>query len=220
MQASTQANCISQTIPTAIQEQSNCHSDAQVVERYTRLLSSPSVFHDSALYYIAGYICRKIVQRSKCSTCAAELYALADDLPSLDTQPEAGLVRRKNRGGLLASNDFYTIVKTTDVEMRRMQLEAQDPLKAVTRAFLLRLQTVVCTAVRHKVFANLQTHFMECDYLPEQDDHGVQTIKAAVEIFSQMLLKHHTMLLNERYCQDNKLSIRHHLTKTIIFMHL
>ncbi|GFR98749.1 THAP domain-containing protein 9 [Elysia marginata] len=166
-----------------------------------------------------GHICRKMVQRSKCGKCCSSLYTLAKDLPDIENKITAGLVNHKNRGGLLASNDFFLIVKATDSLMKRMQLAEKDPLAAQNKAFILRLQSAVIAEVRSKVFSELDSHFTESHYFPDSDDHGVQIIKAIVGTYTRMLMKHHAGVINERFVQENRPSLRHHLNKTILILH-
>ena len=134
-------------------------SDNKDLLTFQVLVASPSDYHDHALFYISGFICRKMVQKSKCTQCSGALYILASSIPKSYQSAESAFVHRKDRGGLLASNDFYIIIKAADNELKMQLLTAQTPIKAATKHFISTLQTVVCATVRPKVFLDVNEHF-------------------------------------------------------------
>ncbi|GFO47758.1 hypothetical protein PoB_007426300 [Plakobranchus ocellatus] len=139
-------------------------------------------------------------------------------MPNLEGNSNASFVHRKNKGGLVASNDFYIIIEAADRELKKCILSSTNSVTSVSKQLVHKVQTAVCEAVKPNVFSGLSTHFLENVYLPAEEDHGVQLIKSAVSIFVRMMLKHHAKLLTQRSVQD-KPQVRHQLTKAIIFMH-
>ncbi|GFO32016.1 THAP domain-containing protein 9 [Plakobranchus ocellatus] len=119
---------------------------------YTQLIANPSIYHNKAFYYIAGFICRKICKAIKCTPCATKLYTLASEMPNLEGNSNASFVNRKNKGGLVASNDFYIIIEAADRELKKCILSSTNSVTSVSKQLVHKVQTAVCEAVKPNVF--------------------------------------------------------------------
>ena len=100
------------------------HHTNQNMQKFAKVLSEPSEFHDHILHYMAGYITRNIIKDCKCTQCCLALHKNA---PSSDhtysTTPTVShsnlLTIRKDHGGLIKPReDVFRIVKNTDKILR------------------------------------------------------------------------------------------------------
>jgi hypothetical protein len=87
------------------------------MQKFAKLLSEPSVFHDHILHYMAGYITRHVIEDCTCTQCCMALHK--NTLPLGSSHPESTFTTRKDRGGLIKPReDIFRIVKTTDRILR------------------------------------------------------------------------------------------------------
>jgi hypothetical protein len=85
----------------------------QNMQKFAKLLSEPSVFHEHILHYMAGYITRHVTEDCNCTQCCVALHK--NTMSETSTQPASSLTIRKDRGGLIKPReDVFKIVKTTD----------------------------------------------------------------------------------------------------------
>ena len=89
--------------------------------------ASANPFQDNILYYIAGYVARKVLSRIKCSKCAEQLLSDPDDPKGLQCvlHPQyAGLTCHRQKGGLFyASEAVLKVLKATEAAFRRKVVE-------------------------------------------------------------------------------------------------
>lgn len=70
---------------------------------------------DCVVYYVTGFLCRKLLKCTECLACKTGLTASANM-----TRPEAALVIQKTRGGLLHANvAIFSLVKEIEDKFQR-----------------------------------------------------------------------------------------------------
>ena len=86
---------------TIIDTTNNEEENTEEIAQYLKLIAQPSSFHDDVLFYIAGFICRKVMSSLKCTTCLSAVATRASQCDLRDNTA-ARLTLRKDRGGLMA----------------------------------------------------------------------------------------------------------------------
>ena len=214
---SPNANCITQDDGLQIfatHEPLYTDNDAPEMAQLIELISNPSILHDKCLYYISGYIARKLKAHIQCTECLCAITLRARD--EAHDHPHGQLTLRKDRGGLLASNDVFSIIKEADTTLRRLIIS--EPIKTLSVTSVLKVQVKVCEQLRENIFLDLNSHNAKT-FRPFEDDHITQIIKFSCKLFTQLVLRHNTRVATSRFVQKNKNTLRHTLTKAIIFRH-
>ena len=169
--------------------------------------SSLSPFKHNILYYISGYICRKIQSSITCSSCALAIF---QSLPtSLEDHSyyllDAGckFTARKNNGGLLfASNGVYEIVKRCEKLFIINLLNSQS--KISSEQGICKKLIIACMIVLSSrfdcLFPNLKSDCLE-----------------VAKRYLTMRLQTYAKFFNRLVINGNKASVRHKMTKTILF---
>ena len=91
----------------------------QMLQFSTVVSSSFSPVKENVLYYISGFLCRKIRSSITCPSCASALITASplalNDHNCTAKEDNCRLTERKNRGGLIfASHSILQIVKTCE----------------------------------------------------------------------------------------------------------
>ncbi|GFO44837.1 hypothetical protein PoB_007134200 [Plakobranchus ocellatus] len=141
----------------------------------------PSVFHNDVLFSIAGFLCRKLMLKLKCLACLDAIGKRASACPDLDVNPHAALTLRKDRGGLLTSNDIYRIVCEVDKVLRRL-ITTSNMTTLSSKAVVAVQLVLICENIRHSLFQVLPDHVVDT-HNPLTDDHGTQIIKLVCHMF-------------------------------------
>ncbi|GFO04243.1 hypothetical protein PoB_003074800 [Plakobranchus ocellatus] len=102
-----------------------------------------------------------------------------------------------------AKRIFFKMIKAAEKELKQPGLSHPNPIEATDQQTVKKVQTATYSNVRDKEVLSLSTHFfcVESSHLPDEEDHGVQRIKAAVSMFVRVLMKHQTKLLTNRFVQ-------------------
>ncbi|RUS69312.1 hypothetical protein EGW08_022929 [Elysia chlorotica] len=190
-------------------------SSTEEVSQFIKLIRDTGSFHNDVLFYIAGYMCRKLMSVLKCTICLSAVTVLASTCDLRDNKA-ARLTVRKDRGGLLASNDVFLIVKTADNVLRHFILTT--PLASLRKKVILKVQIETCKSLAGSVFKELEQHFADT-HDPTKDDHRVQMIKTVCQHFTVLVMRHNANIMTQRFARQNKGSLRHKLTKQILFLH-
>lgn len=90
-----------------------------------QFMKHPTDMQENCLYYIAGYVSRRITQDIECIDCAKSLFEpiseIAKDHPysAVNVQRCSLLLRRKDRGGLkVPSSSVFKVVQFADLLFR------------------------------------------------------------------------------------------------------
>lgn len=177
---------------------------------FVAAISNITVYHEHVLHFISGFVQGKLLEKSKCSDCME--YLLSSECAGQISE----FTVLRDRGGLIYPHaDVVTIVIETDRILRFMMATSRDcPLQAVNSVFLVRLGIAVIKAVRGNVF--LPEHAV---HVETQESHPVQIIKFICNLFCKTLLHHLGKLFSDRHLNSDKGSMRHSLSKKILFMH-
>lgn len=92
----------------------------QHIQKFVKLLSEPSPYHDHVLHYMAGWATKHVILDCKCTQCCLALHRNSPSAPvSHDDSEFSLLTTRKDRGGLMKPReDVFRIVQTTDKILR------------------------------------------------------------------------------------------------------
>ena len=131
--------------------------------------------HHDILFYIAGFICRQLIYKLKCLTCLNAIGKRASAIPDLRANPFAKLTLRRDRGGLLASNDIFKIVHEADRALQK--LITTNTFSNLSSKVTVAVQVAVCNKNSAQHFEDtlntLKT--LENDHVSQSIQHGFQT---------------------------------------------
>lgn len=189
---------------------------------FVEALSSPGEYHQHALYYISGYIARTVAKKKiKCVKCKISLSSSDSDthVTHNDHHYESLFTRRKNNGGLTFCDDMYKIIKECDSALRKQLVGPKGPVLTVTPKLLGHITRHVISCVSNHVFTDIWEHEQNSQHIATEDSHTHQIIKEACRLFCTMIYHHHEHVIRDRYILNDKGTVRHKLTKNIIFLH-
>ena len=183
-----------------------------VVQHVLTTPGNRSAFVDDSVGYIAGYVCRKLIEGSvvKCGECIGALLSNEEDPPSREVMR---LVEIRDNGGLLVpSASTYAIVASAErhlTALRRCGEMGQENLS-------LRIQCSVLaqfmTERSHELFPGLQEHMFE----PRAGGcHAVSLLQQVVARYLRVRLHAygHRITLSGM----SSAHVRHHLHKQVLF---
>ncbi|KAF0298400.1 DNA transposase THAP9 [Amphibalanus amphitrite] len=183
-----------------------------VVQHVLMTPGNRSAFVDDSVGYIAGYVCRKLIEGSvvKCGECIGALLSNEEDPPSREVMR---LVEIRDNGGLLVpSASTYAIIASSErhlTALRRCGEMGQENLS-------LRIQCSVLaqfmTERSHELFPGVQEHMFE----PRAGGcHAVSLLKQVVARYLRVRLHaygHYITLSGMASAH-----VRHHLHKQVLF---
>ncbi|GFO40163.1 hypothetical protein PoB_006666800 [Plakobranchus ocellatus] len=105
----------------------------------------------------------------KCFVCLDAIGNRASTCPDLDGNPHAALTLRKDKGGLLTSNDTYRIVCDADKVLRRLITTSN--VTTLPSKAIVAVQLAVYENIRHSLFQDLHDHVVDT-HNPLTDDHS------------------------------------------------
>lgn len=186
---------------------------------FSNVLDGVTKITENILYYISGFILRGIVTSLDCEECSEALLT-----PTSDHQYSysyVSFINRKDRGGLLhASYGVYKVILTCEKSFKINVLNKCDS-RISTESKL----------IQHMVFEVLQS-FDWNHYFPSISDHGFHVEVGfeddhLTQIIKRMAYKYLNMRLHtyaKRYTREvlnkDKPSIRHQLTKLVLFKNM
>lgn len=163
-----------------------------------------SPFVDDVVGYIAGWVVRKVQQRLKCIDCMECLVSRADG------EASSCLIQVKNNGGLVVpSKGMLEIVKQAERVMRST-LDVSRVQN--TSAWGVELEMHVLQCIPRTIFQDSQQHFDETCH--GVDSHYFSLIRLIVRTYC-MVRRFHSVNLTNMGLKGK--SVRHHLTKTVLF---
>ena len=174
------------------------------------LLNTTNIWRYDALYYISGYIAKRLIESIKCPECAVALYE-----PQKDTTNASTLLSFKSHGSLfIPSSSTMRVVQETDKVARELMINWQNMSKKVVERLSLR----ILERLRNRVFLSLQQHSMETHKLQEMEaDHITALIKSICQLYMKIFIYQFSKVHTERVVKANRPSTRHKLLKTVLF---
>ena len=173
----------------------------------------PSIYHDNVLYYISGYVARKIAGKVRCGKCSQTLHEKSNERVA-----ESTFTERCNRGGLIFSNDMYVIIKATDKFLRE-HLTSHGVVRGMKKSLTSLITRKVLQSVSTRVYPSIWKHSFENSNLETEDNHVHQIIKEACSLYVKMIGHHHERLLTDRFINNDIGTLRHSYNKTVLFLH-
>ena len=180
---------------------------------------SPNELLDNVLYYIAGYVVRAVMKKLKCTECKSALLLDADNPHALDRESyplQAKFTCYKQNDGLLfPSQAVLKIVKAAEVIFKKRVLWLD---RGVTpeKNLDLKIQYAVFKQLGPSVFTDSLSHYFD-HTLGAECDHLSSLLKLVTQKYLTLRLKTYGKKFTEMIAHKNDPSIRHHLTKTILF---
>ena len=174
---------------------------------------------DNVLYYIGGYILQSLLRKVDCEQCK-EALLLDTENPhgqNMVFYPlQAKFTCFKQTGGLLfPSIALLKILKAAEVIFRRRVIEQGKGI-----CFDKNLSAAILSAVVEQfgsaVFDQSQEHFFDHS-LSIEADHLTTLLRLVTEKYVLLCLKTYSKRFTEMVVHKNEPSLRHRLTKTILF---
>ena len=182
-------------------------------------INNPHPLKDNILYYIAGYIVQSLLAKVSCETCKGEL--LLDPTDAHASQLSMGplcakFTAFKQRGRLVfPSTVVFNIVRVTELVFHRHVVGAGTSVPNEKNTDL-KIQSIVFEQMGTKVFSTNPAHFFD-HKLGEERDHTSSLLKLVISKYLHLRLTTYSKKFNELIVHVNKPSLRHTLTKTILF---
>ena len=173
---------------------------------------------DNTLYYIGGYILQSLLSKVDCEQCKEAL---------LDTENphgqnmvfyplQAKFTCFKQNGGLLfPSMALLKILKAAEVIFRRRIVEQGKGI-CFDKNLSAAIQSTVVEQLGLAVFDQSQEHFFDHS-LSIEADHLTTLLRLVTEKYVLLRLKTYSMRFTEMVVHKSEPSLRHRLTKTILF---
>eukprot|EP00794_Sanderia_malayensis_P008598 gene8598-9513_t len=179
---------------------------------------------ENVLYYMSGYVVRKIGSAITCSKCVLAL--LQSSPRALEDHGycimDAGckLTIRKNKGGLIfASNGVFEIIKTCEQLFCIHVLNKNS--KITSEEGICKKLIVLCARQLawkiDKLFPNLERSCLEPEDPATAGSHAIQIIKEVAKRYLTLRLQTYAKLYNRVVINKSKASVRHKMTKAILF---
>jgi hypothetical protein len=211
VQASHNANC--QAIVPVVHSSEETTTMPIEQEAMKQLLMSEGTYKDEVLYFISGYIAKKLSEKQKCDQCSSLLQRNPTEEEE-SSELHMAYIKRVDRGGLCyASNDLWQVVRGADAALRKLLVENdQGPMCFVNEDSLGAIVNLVQDNISQSVFDKHPP--------PDAEIHKKKLVQQICSYFTQIMFHHHAKLFNDRFILKNKCSLRHHLTKTMLFLHI
>lgn len=170
-------------------------------------VSSLSPVMHAAIVYIAGYVVRMAKQRMPCLECQGVLTSCGVDAGG-------GLMKKKNRGGLVKPSD--DVVKVCNSAERCLQRLLRSTDSALPQS--AGIACALATAVLHEVgsqrlFTELADHMLDC---PPDHNHIFVLIKCIAACYIKIRMHHLAKRFTEKLTGPK---LRQQLSKLILFRH-
>ncbi|GFR96601.1 hypothetical protein ElyMa_002724700 [Elysia marginata] len=81
------------------------------------------------------------------------------------------------------------------------------------------ITTSVLKSVATKVYPAIWEHCLQSNNLETEPINVLQIIREACRLYVKMIAHHHERLLTDRFINEDKGTVRHKLTKTMLFLH-
>ncbi len=206
------------------QTETSAETDPEVDPSCEKMLieldqESPNELLDNVLYYIAGYIVRALMKHLHCDLCKAALLLDVDNPHAVNMASYllfAHFTCFKQCGGLLfPSPAVLKIVKASEVVFKR-QVLWQGKAICFDQHISQRMQHIAFAAIRNEVFVEDKEHFFDHS-IGVECDHLSTLAKSIIKKYLTLRLKTYSKRYSQMIAHKNQPSLRHSLTKAIIF---
>ena len=184
-----------------------------------------SVYKENVLYYIAGFITRRMLSTITCSVCATAIQrqnvqALTEhNYHSIIAADYCKLTERKNNGGLkFASFGIFKIVQMCEKLFQAFVLDNAKKITAdhgICQRIILKCVQEVSSSL-DSYFPMLSNHGLTEDPGCE-DSHTMQLVKETAKQYAKLRLQTYAKFYNRVIVNKRQASIRHKMTKTVLF---
>ena len=179
----------------------------------------PDCLKDNVLYYISGFLVRSLLKQLECTTCSSELLLDVDDSHARTRSVYPTQARftcfKQESGIIFPSLAVLKIVKATEV-LFKQKVIAQKIGITNERNLDLKIQSSILEQIGIGVFNNHTTHFFDHRVGGEMD-HFSSLLRKISSRYLNMRLKTFGKRYSEMVVHRNEPSLRHQLTKTILF---
>ena len=207
------ANCIETKDDCDDKSSSHDVSDKEEQQMSTMLLTS-TTWRSDVIFYISGYIAFKLLKILKCPECAS---ALHEPAPPNDTAGHCpSLLTCKSYGKLCTPSSSVVVVITLTDRLARQELCRWT---SIDKKSITKITYNVVKETKASTFHDLYEHSMQCHVLDENmiDDHITSLIKLITKKYLHLFMYQFSKVYTERIIKENKASLRHQLTKQILF---
>jgi len=176
------------------------------------------------LYYIAGFVVRKLKPKITCLQCNTALQtshvsAISTERASI-THQVAQFSAYINHGGLIfASVGVFRIVECAEKCFRLLVLSNKNKITKQGNLVCSIVNTVSQKLNVDAIFPTLKDHYTATE-LGIEDIHGTQLIKAIANKYARIRLMTYSQRHSREIVQANKPSIRHKNLKLTLFNHV
>ena len=168
------------------------------------------------LYYISGYVAKKLLESIHCPECVAAFYDNSGTSVGHDYLNSKSLLSCKRYGNLISPSDsLYRVVTCVD----KLDRKSLCKWSSFTNQDKLAITMSVLEETRNTLFPSIQGHSKENHILDSEmrDDHITVIIKEIVNHYLKLFFHQFCRVYTERIIKRNLPSRRNKLTKTILF---
>lgn len=178
-----------------------------------------NILRDNILYYIAGYIVRRLLLKLDCESCHKELLLKMDD-PAAMNLPSYPVYSRftheKQRGGLVfPSCAVLKIIKATEVIFRQRVIDTPKEI-VFDKMIDLKIQSAVIHQLGTSMFSDSPAHYFD-HRIGQEADHLSSLARNIISAYLNLRLKMYGKKYTSEVAHGNVTSTRHLLTKQILF---
>ena len=205
------ANCVQ------VSDQENSPTSSGKVNPFiSHILLSSNVWRADVLYYISGFLAKKLLQSIQCPECVAAFYDNSSTPVGHDyLTPKSLLFCKQYGNSILPSDSLYRVVSSVDKLARKSLCK----WSSFTNQDKLAITMSVLEETRNTLFPSIQEHSKENHILDSEmrDDHITVIIKETVKHHLKLLFHQFSRVYTERVVKRNLPSRRNKLTKAILF---
>ena len=199
-------------------------SDGETVEMERMLIevdrTDGNELKDNILYYIAGFIVRKLLPMVKCTNCWQQLILKSSDYSTMigtEYPVYAKFTQLVQKGGLmLPSVAVLRLVKAAEVIFKRRVVGNETGI-STEKNLNLKIELAVAEQFGSNIFTNVGDHFYE-HQIGQERDHLSSLMRLVIRKYVDLRLKSYGKRYTEMIAHKNLPSSRHELTKTILFL--
>lgn len=178
-----------------------------------------SDFQENILFYIAGYIVRRLINDSTCHHCIKILlkkdtYMGNDHTYNAPPETFKKFTNFISRGGLIYASDVvYKILHLAERQFRIM-LDKKDLLKSKVNVKRKIINTVI-NYFSENIEMFQPKHPVTQEFISEEN-HEIQIIRKILDIFIKCRMHHHSSLINLEL-HGGQTTVRQKMTKLVLF---
>ena len=179
-------------------------------ETITAELLADEDFKNGALAYIAGYVVRKVENRTLCNQCKMALPSSAEDPLN---KKSLEILKEKTKEITIPSESVFKIVKLAD-EVFEREVRCKEQLPRTPKLLLALTMKVVSKLDLSSLFPSLESHVLEQNPAREEM-HSVTMVKLLAQRYFKVRFLSYIRTLNQN--QSESTSKRNMLMKWLQF---